>query len=73
MILSRAIAATAGAVVYKIAMNTSAHPADVLAARTVGTVKNRIMTWGSPAVPIINDAVKAAIFSVLPRTEVVYS
>ena len=44
MIFSLAIAATAGAVVYSIAINTSAQPADVRAARTVGTVKKRMMT-----------------------------
>ena len=54
-------------------MNTKAQPAEVRAARTVGTVKKRIMTWGNPAVPIIREAVKAAILRVLPRTEVVYS
>ena len=73
MIFSLAIAATAGAVVYSMAINTNAQPADVRAARTVGTVKNRIMTCGKPAVPIIKDAVKAAMFKVLPRSAVVYS
>ena len=38
------MAATAGAVVYKMAMNTSAQPADFRASRTLGTVKKRIMT-----------------------------
>jgi hypothetical protein len=51
------MAATAGAVVYNMAMNTNAHPADERAAFTDGTVKNRIITWGNPAVPIIKDRV----------------
>ena len=54
---SLAIAATAGAVVYRMAINTSAQPADDLAAFTEGTVKNRIITCGRPAVPIISDNV----------------
>ena len=35
---------TAGAVVYKIAINSKAHPADVLASLTLGTVKNLTIT-----------------------------
>ena len=49
--------ATAGAVVYKIAIKTKAYPADFLAAPTSGTVKNRTITCGNPAVPSINAAV----------------
>ena len=52
-----AIAATAGAVVYRIDMKTRAQPADSLADLILGTVKNRIITCGRPAVPIINDSV----------------
>ena len=36
--------ATAGAVVYKSAINTSAYPADFLASLTLGTVKNLTIT-----------------------------
>ena len=36
--LVRANAATAGAVVYRIAMNSRAHPAELRAAATLGTV-----------------------------------
>ena len=51
--------ATAGAVVYKMAISNSANPADFLASLTLLTVKNRTMTWGSPAVPTINAKVMA--------------
>ena len=37
-------AETAGAVVYKRAINIKAYPADCLAAPTLGTVKNLTMT-----------------------------
>ena len=36
--LIRAKTATAGAVVYSIEMNSSAHPAEIRASRTFGTV-----------------------------------
>jgi hypothetical protein len=36
--------ATAGAVVYKIAIKISAYPADFLASLTLGTVKNLTIT-----------------------------
>ena len=49
--------ATAGAVVYKIAIKIKAYPADFLASLTLGTVKNRTITWGRPAVPSIKAAV----------------
>ena len=39
-----AIEPTAGAVVYRTAINSNAKPADVLASLTVGTVKNRTIT-----------------------------
>ena len=52
-----AIAATAGAVVYSIAINNNAQPADRRAAFTEGTVKNLIITCGNPAVPIISERV----------------
>ena len=55
--LTFANAATAGAVVYKNEINNNAHPADILASLTLGTVKNLTITWGSPAVPNINAAV----------------
>ena len=35
---------TAGAVKYNIAMKSKAHPADVLASLTLGTVKNLTIT-----------------------------
>ena len=38
-------------------MNTSAQPADTRAARALGTVKNRMITCGSPAVPNMSAAV----------------
>ena len=47
----------AGAVVYRMAINKSAHPADFLASLTFLTVKNLTITCGSPAVPIIKAAV----------------
>jgi hypothetical protein len=53
----RAIPATAGAVVYRMAMNTRAQPAEERASRTFGTVKKRMITCGRPAVPIISDMV----------------
>ena len=48
-------------------MKSRAQPADVLASLTLGTVKKRTMTWGRPAVPIINAAViqKISIFDLL--------
>ena len=52
--LRRAIAATAGAVVYRIAMKSSAQPADSRASLTFGTVKKRMITCGNPAVPIMS-------------------
>ena len=55
----RAKAPTAGAVVYKMAMNTSAQPADTRASDALGTVKKRTMTCGRPAVPTIRAAVIA--------------
>jgi len=67
-----AIAPTAGAVVYSSAMKTSAQPAELRASFTVGTVKNRMMTCGRPAVPIISDRVYMNMLSVLPGIEVVY-
>ena len=54
---NRAMAATAGAVVYRMAMNTSAQPAESRASLTLGTVKKRMITCGKPAVPIINVSV----------------
>ena len=57
IMLRRANAATAGAVVYRMAMNSSAQPADLRASRTLGTVKKRTITCGRPAVPIISAAV----------------
>ena len=44
MIFVLAKAATAGAEVYKIAINNKAHPADILASFTFGTVKNLTIT-----------------------------
>ena len=66
-----AIAATAGAVVYSNAMKTSAQPAELRAAATVGTVKKRMMTCGRPAVPIISDIVYTNMFSMPPASDVV--
>ena len=40
-------------------MKTSAQPADARASRIFGTVKNRMMMCGSPAVPIMSAAVIA--------------
>ena len=34
-------------------MKTSAQPAEARASRIFGTVKNRMMMWGRPAVPTI--------------------
>ena len=53
---------------YKIAINNKAHPADVLASLTLGTVKNLTITCGKPAVPAIRAPViqKTSIFD---RTE----
>ena len=51
--------ATAGAVVYKIAMSNNAIPADLRASLTRFTVKNRTITCGNPAVPTINAKVIA--------------
>ncbi len=42
-------------------MKTRAQPADHRASATRGTVKNRMMTCGRPAVPIINDSVKSTM------------
>ena len=67
-----AIAATAGAVVYRMAMNTSAQPAERRASLTFGTVKNRMITCGRPAVPIINERVYMNMFSFPSATLVVY-
>ncbi len=69
---SLAMAATAGAVVYRMAMKISAQPAEERASLTEGTVKNRMITWGRPAVPIISDRVYTNMFSVLPAVVVVY-
>ena len=55
--LRRAIAPTAGAVVYRMAMKSSAQPADMRASRTLGTVKKRTITCGRPAVPTISAKV----------------
>ncbi|CSD13667.1 Uncharacterised protein [Vibrio cholerae] len=44
IMLTRAKAATAGAVVYKNAINTNAQPAETRASDTLGTVKKRIIT-----------------------------
>ena len=55
--LSLAMAATAGAVVYRMAMKISAQPAEARASFTEGTVKKRMMTCGRPAVPIMSDSV----------------
>ena len=43
-------------------------PADFRASDTLGTVKNRTITWGRPAVPIINAIViaKTSIVLLLP-------
>jgi hypothetical protein len=38
-------------------IGVAAQPADSRAAFTEDTVKNRIITWGKPAVPIIKDNV----------------
>ena len=38
-------------------MNNNASPADTRASRTLGTVKKRTMTCGSPAVPTISASV----------------
>ena len=57
IMFTRAKAATAGAVVYRIAMKNSAQPADLRASDTFGTVKKRTMTCGRPAVPTIRAAV----------------
>ena len=61
-------AATAGAVVYKIAMHIKAYPADFLASLTFGTVKNLTITCGKPAVPNIKAAVmqKISILDLVP-------
>ena len=40
-------------------MKTSAQPADERASRIFGTVKKRMMMWGSPAVPTMSAAVIA--------------
>ena len=45
-------------------MNTSAQPADQRASETFGTVKKRMITCGSPAVPIISESVNSTRFSV---------
>ena len=70
---SRAIAATEGAVVYRMAMNTSAQPAELRASLTLGTVKKRMITCGRPAVPIISDSVYINMLVELSLTLVVYS
>ena len=61
--------AIAGAVVYKIAINSNAHPADLRASATFFTVKNRTITCGKPAVPTINAAViqKTSNVDLLPE------
>ena len=64
----RAIEPTAGAVVYRIAMKTSAQPAELRASFTLGTVKKRMMTCGRPAVPIISDSVYTNMLSFEPIT-----
>ncbi len=58
----------AGAVVYKMAINTRAYPADLRASFTLGTVKKRTITWGKPAVPTIKAAVmkNTSIIDLLP-------
>ena len=66
------MAATAGAVVYRMAMKIRAQPAELRASFTEGTVKNRMMTCGRPAVPIISDMVYMNMFSELPGSCVVY-
>src|SRR3990167_1265259 len=68
---SLAMAPTAGAVVYRMAMKIRAQPAELRASLTEGTVKNRMMTCGKPAVPIISDIVYMNMFSVLPGSCVV--
>ena len=47
----------AGTVVYIIAINTNAQPAEIRASFTRGTVKKRTITCGKPAVPNINAPV----------------
>ena len=69
----RAIAATEGAVVYRMAMNTSAQPAELRASLTLGTVKKRMITCGRPAVPIISDIVYMNMLVRLSLALVVYS
>ncbi len=64
--------ATAGAVVYKTAINNKANPADFLASFTFLTVKNLTITWGKPAVPTIKASVMAKI-SILSLDPSVYS
>ena len=58
----------AGAVVYNMAINSNAQPADLRASATFFTVKNRTITWGKPAVPTINAAViqKTSSLDLLP-------
>ena len=63
VMFSRAIDPTAGATVYRSAMNTSAQPAETRASATFGTVKKRMITCGRPAVPIISDNVTRNMFS----------
>jgi hypothetical protein len=52
-------------------MKTSAQPAELRAAATVGTVKKRMMTCGRPAVPIISDIVYTNMFNMPPASDVV--
>src|SRR5690606_19981509 len=67
---SRAMAPTAGATVYSMAMKTSAQPADERASATLGTVKKRMITGGRPAVPIMSDSVNRNMLSLFVVSEV---
>ena len=58
--------ATEEIVVYIIAINTNAQPAEILASLTVGTVKNLTITCGNPAVPSIKAVVSINIFHKFP-------
>ena len=59
-------AATDAIVVYIIAMNTKAQPAEIRASLTVGTVKNLTITCGRPAVPAIRTTVSINMLNTEP-------